>query len=325
MKAIIFENYGAPEVLQYVDLPKPEPASDEVLVKIYAAALNAADWHIMRGKPYFMRLTFGIRKPKYNRFGCDMAGVVEAVGANVTEFKPGDEVFGEVSGDFKGFGACSEYLVLKEDRLVHKPKNLTLEEAAAVPLAAISAYQGLKKGRLKPSEHILINGASGGVGTYAVQLAKAFGAHVTAVCSSSKVEMVKKLGADVVIDYTQVDFISAHERYDMVFAVNGSRALREYRKILKPQGRYVMCGGENRQLFEVMIAGKFYSSKDGQQFAPVIAKYAKSDLIELKQLIEEGKVRPVIDKVFSLKDTNKAMAYLEEGHARGKIVIQVGS
>ena len=325
MKAIQFKNYGGPEVLEYVDLPNPTPGPNEVLVKIQAAALNAADWHIMRGTPYFMRLAFGLFKPKFTRLGCDLSGVVEAVGEEVTAFSVGDEVCGEVSGGEVGFGAFSEYLAVKPERLIHKPTNLSFEEAAALPLSAITAWQGLKKGGLTAGEEMLINGASGGVGTYVIQLAKALGAHVTAVCSTGKIDLVKELDADEVIDYTQTDFVQQDKQYDMVFAVNGSNSIKDYKKVLKPQGRYIMCGGENRQLFEVMIFGGFYSKKGGQQFHPVIAKYSKNDLEAIKKLVEAGKVKPVIDRTYSLRDVAKAMAYLEEGHARGKIVLTIGA
>jgi NADPH:quinone reductase-like Zn-dependent oxidoreductase len=323
MKAIIFENYGGPEVLQYVDLPKPTPESDEVLIKIQAASLNAADWHIMRGKPYFMRLTFGLTKPKYNRFGCDVAGIIEAVGEGVNEFKAGDEVFADVSGDFQGFGACSEYLCIKASQLVRKPKALSFKEAASVPLAGVSALQGLRKGAIKKGDNVLIVGASGGVGTYAVQLAKVMGAHVTAVCSTSKLEMVRSLGADEVIDYKKQDFTEMPEKYDFIFAVNGSRPLTDFKKVLKPKGRYVMCGGSNRQIFEVLFFGWFHSRKNGQSFTPVIAKYAKSDLAYLADLANQGKIKPMIDREYALCETAKGMAYLEEGHAVGKVVIEV--
>ena len=323
MKAIIFNNYGGPEVLEYVDLPKPTPNASEVLVKIQAASLNAADWHIMRGKPYFMRLTFGLTKPKYNRFGCDMAGVIEAVGEDVKDFQRGDEVLADVSGDFQGFGACSEYLCIKADQLVRKPEKLSFKEAAAVPLAGVSALQGLRKGAITAGDNVLIVGASGGVGTYAVQLAKVMGAHVTAVCSTTKVEMVRSLGADEVIDYKKQDFTELPEKYDFIFAVNGSRTLVDFKKALKPQGRYVMCGGSNRQIFEVLFFGWMHSRRNGKRFTPVIAKYAKDDLVYLADLANQGKIKPVIDREYSLADTSKAMTYLEEGHARGKVLIQV--
>lgn len=321
MKAILFKNYGGPEVLEYTDLPKPAPKPDEVLIRIHAASLNAADWHIMRGKPYFMRLTFGLIKPKYNRFGCDLAGVIEAVGSEVTDFEIGDAVLADVTGGFQGFGACSEYLSVNQNVLVRKPENITFEEAAAVPLAAVSALQGLRKGQLKPGKRILIVGASGGVGTYAVQLAKVMGTHVTAVCSTSKMELVRSLGADEVIDYKQHDFTLLPEKYDFVFAVNGSRSLTDYKKVLTPKGRYVMCGGSNRQIFEVLFFGWLYTSKNGQQMSPLIAKSSKDDLSYVTDLVEQRKVKPVIDRMYPLEETAEAMRYLEEGHARGKIII----
>ncbi|MEQ8472031.1 MAG: NAD(P)-dependent alcohol dehydrogenase [Marinoscillum sp.] len=326
MKAIIFEHYGAPDVLKFVELDKPVPQPNEVLVKVNAAALNAADWHVMRGKPYFMRLMFGLTKPKINRFGCDLAGVVESVGEEVEDFKIGDEVYGEVTGkNFDGFGAFREYLCVSPEDLTIKPTNLSFEEAAAVPLAAMSALQGLRKGNLRAGEHLLINGASGGVGTYAVQLAKVIGAKVTAVCSTSKMDLVKSLGADEVIDYKAIDFVESGMLYDMIFAVNGTRPLMHYKKALKPQGRYVMCGGGNRQLFEVQFLGGILSKKNGQQFHTLMAKSQKEDMIFLKELIESGDLKPVIDRTYPLKETSKAMEYLEEGHARGKIVLHIAN
>lgn len=324
MKAIIYERYGSPEVLQYVDQEKPTPKPNEVLVKIKAASLNAADWHIMRGKPYFMRLMFGLTKPKINRLGCDLAGVVEAVGKEVTDFRAGDEVYGDVAGsDFDGFGAFREYHCVKPESITTKPNNLTFEEASAVPLAAISALQGLRRGNLKSGEHLLINGASGGVGTYAVQLARGMGARVTAVCSTSKVDLVMSLGADEVIDYTKTDFTATDVLYDMILAVNGTLPLLRYKRALNAKGRYVMCGGGNRQLFEVLFLGGILSRRNGQQFRSLMAKSNQEDLTFLKGMIEAGKIKPVIDKTYSLSDTRHAMEYLEEGHARGKIVLKI--
>ena len=250
-----------------------------------------------------------------------MAGRVEAVGRNVTQFQPGDEVFGDLSNC--GFGAFAEYAAAPETAFALKPTNLTFEEAAAVPVSAVTALLGLRHGQIQPGQKVLINGASGGVGTFAVQIAKAFGAEVTAVCSTSKVELVRSLGADHVIDYTQADFTQNGERYDLILAANGYQPLAAYQRALAPQGIYVMTGGSTAQMFEAMLLGPWRSRKGSQKMGNILAKPSQKDLIVLKELIEAGKVTPVIDRRFPLAETAEAIRYVEAGHAKGKVVITV--
>jgi NADPH:quinone reductase-like Zn-dependent oxidoreductase len=311
MKAIVATKYGSPEVLQLKEVEKPAPKDNEVLVKIYAAALNAGDWHLLRGKPFLMRLMgFGLLKPKNTILGSDIAGQVEAVGKNVTQFRPGDEVFGNVSTC--GWGGFAEYVAASEEALVLKPANLTFEEAAAVPMAAITALQGLRnKGKIQAGQKVLINGASGGVGTFAVQIAKAFGAEVTAVCSTRNMAQARSIGADYVIDYTQEDFTRSARRYDLVLAANGYHRLSDYKRTLNPKGIYVMSGGTSAQMSQAILLG------------PWVAKPNKQDLVFIQGLLEAGKIGPVIDKSYPLSEVADAIRYLEEGHAQGKVVIRV--
>lgn len=321
MKAIVYHNYGSPDVLKLEEVQKPTPKADEVLVKIHAAATAAGDWHLLRADPFLVRLMYGLFTPKYKILGADVAGQVEAVGRNVTQFQPDDEVFGDLS--LCGFGAFAEYVAAPERVLALKPSNLTFDEAAAVPVSAVTALLGLREGKIQAGQRVLINGASGGVGTFAVQIAKAFGAEVTAVCSTSKVEMVRALGADHVIDYTKEDFTKNGERYDLILAANGYQPLSAYQRALTPQGRYVMTGGSTAQMFEAMLLGSWRSKKGGQKLGNILVKPSQKDLQLMKELIEAGKMKPVIDRRYPLSGVPDAIRYVEAGHAKGKVVITV--
>lgn len=323
MKAVVLHKYGSPDVLNLEEVQKPIPKDNEVLVKVYAASVNAGDWHLMRADPVLIRLMFGLLKPKHSILGSDVAGRVEAVGRNVTHFQPGDEVFGDVSGN--GFGAFAEYVSAPEDTFVPKPPGLTFEEAAAVPLAAVTALQGLRDhGQIQAGQKVLINGASGGVGTYAVQIAKSYGAEVIGVCSTSKVEMVRSIGADHVIDYTQEDFTQNGQQYDLILAVGGSRGLAEYKRALAPKGIYVMVGGSSTaQMFQAMLLGPLHSRNGGKQMGSMMAQPNQKDLATVKELVDAGKVVPVIDKQYPLSEVPDAIRYLEAGRAQGKIVINL--
>jgi NADPH:quinone reductase-like Zn-dependent oxidoreductase len=317
MKAITYYQYGSPDVLKLEEVDKPVPLEDEVLIKVYAAGMNAADWHFMRATPFPIRFVSGLTKPKLHILGADVAGRIEAIGKNVKQFKVGDDVFGDLSGC--GFGAFAEYACAREDAVALKPANLSFEEAAAVPLAAVTALQGLRyKGNICPGQKVLINGASGGVGTYAVQLAKFFGTEVTAVCSTSKITLARTNGADNVIDYTQNDFTKSGKRYDLILAANGDRSIWDYKRVLSPGGTYVMTGGEGSQLFQAMAIGPFIR---GNKMTNLLARPSQTDLYFLKDVIEAGKLRPVIDRRYPLSQLAEAMRYLEAGHASGKIVI----
>jgi NADPH:quinone reductase-like Zn-dependent oxidoreductase len=320
MKAIVRKTYGSPDVLQLDDVPVPELGDGDVLVRLRAASANAGDWHLLRGTPFPLRLVAGLRTPRFTIIGADIAGQVEAVGRNVTRFRPGDEVFGELSRC--GFGAYAEFAAAPEKALALKPANLSFEEAAALPTAGCTALQGLRKGRIQPAERVLINGASGGVGTFAVQIAKAFGAEVTAVCSARNADMVRSIGADRVLDYAKDDFAAQGERYDLVLAANGDRSIFDYRRALNAGGRYVMTGGSNRQLTDALLLGPLLSL-GGRRFGNVLVKPNQADLLALKDLCEAGKLRPVVDRRFPLRDVASAVRYVEDGHARGKVVVTV--
>ena len=322
MKAIVRDRYGSPDVLELKDVKKPEIDDDSVLVRVRAASINAFDWHMMRGSPYLVRMMSGLRKPKSTAMGRDLAGHVEAVGKNVTEFRPGDEVFGS------GVGSLAEYVRGTPENFVPKPAGLTFEQAAAVSMAGRTALQGLRdNGQIKPGQRVLINGASGGVGTFAVQIAKAFGAHVTAVCSTRNVDQARSLGADEVIDYTREDFTRRGQRYDLILDVAASGSSSSRMRVLKPNGILVGVGAADGGRTASIVAGLIGTavlSRFGKQKTPFfIAKSSKEDLIVLKELIEAGKVRPVIDRTYPLSKAAEALAYLEKGHARGKVVITV--
>ena len=322
MKAIVATKYGSPDVLNLEEVEKSAPKDNEVLVKIHAASVNAGDWHLLRADPFLTRLAFGLLKPKHKILGADIAGRVEAVGGNVTQFQPGDEVFGDLSGC--GFGGFAEYVCASEDALVVKPADTSFEEAAAVPSAAATALQGLRdKGQIQQGQKVLINGASGGVGTFAVQIAKSFGAEVTGVCSTSKLEMVRSIGADHVIDYTQEDFTKNGQRYDLILATNGYHPISDYKRALSPKGTYVMSGGSGAQMFQAMLLGPVISMTGNKKMGNLLKKPNKKDLVVLKELLEAGKLTPVIDRTYPLSGVPEAIRYLEEGHARGKVVITV--
>jgi NADPH:quinone reductase-like Zn-dependent oxidoreductase len=323
MKAIVRYKYGSPDVLELRETDKPEIGDDEVLVRVHAAGVDRGVWHLMTGLAYAIRLAgYGLRAPKNPILGRDLAGVVEAVGKNVTRFRPGDEVFGIGEGSF------AEYALAREDKLAPRPENLTFEQAAVVAISGLTALQGLRDhGRVELGQEVLIIGASGGVGTYAVQLAKAFGARVTGVCSTTKVEMVRSIGADHVIDYTREDFAEGAQHYELILDIGGNSSLTRLRRALTPKGTLVIVGGEgggrwlggtDRQLRAMML-----SPLVGQKLGTFINKENHEDLIVLKELIESGKVTPVIDRTYPLAEVPEAIRYLEEGHARGKVVISV--
>jgi NADPH:quinone reductase-like Zn-dependent oxidoreductase len=320
MKAVVYYNYGSPDVLKCEEIEKPTAGDNEVLINVCAASVNPLDWHLMRGTPYFLRMVAGLRKPKDRRLGVDVAGQVEAVGRNVTQFKPGDEVFGACHG------ALAEYACAPESAVVMKPANVTFEQAASVPVAAFTALQGLRdKGHIQPDQKVLINGAAGGVGTLAVQIAKSFGADVSGVCSTRNVDMVRSLGADCVIDYTQEDFTKSGQRYDLIFDCVGNHSLSACKRILTPKGTYIGVGGSAGRWMIVplvhAIAATMLSRFMSQKFVMFIARSSKDDLTIMHELMRAGKVTPVIDKRYSLREVPQAIRYLEEGHARGKVVI----
>ena len=327
MKAVVYTNYGSPDVLEIRDVKKPVPNDDQILIKVRAAAVNPLDWHFMEGTPYIMRaMGVGLRKPKDPRLGVDYAGQVEAVGKNVTQFKPGDEVFGGKTGAF------AEYVCARADRAIAlKPANITFEQAASVPIAAITALQALRdKGKVHAGQKVLINGASGGVGTFAVQIAKSFGADVTGVCSTRNLDLVRSLGADHVIDYTKEDFTKGDERYDVILDNVGTQPLSGFRHALQPKGICVMIGGggpNDGGLIGPMgrpIVALLMSPFISQKMGMMMAELNKQDLTILGDLMQSGKVKPVIDRTYPLSQIAEAMRYLEAGHARGKVIITVG-
>jgi len=324
MKAIVYTQYGSPDVLQLRELAKPEPRENQVLVKVHAASANALDYRRFEKLTAMDRfMEEKIFKSIGKAIGADIAGVVEAIGSNVKQFRPGDEVFGVAAGMKGGF---AEYACAVENKLAPKPRNLSFEAAAAVPVAAVTALQGLRdKGRAQPGQTVLVNGAAGGVGTFAVQIAKGFGAEVTAVCSVRNQDMVRSIGADHVIDYTKEDFTQGSQRYDLIFAVNGFHPLSAYQRALNPQGMYICAGGKLPQIFQAMFVGPFMSRRNGKSLASMgIATVNQKDLLCLKELIESGKIAPVIEKNYPLHEAPTAMRYLAEGHAKAKIVFQIG-
>jgi len=322
MKAIVYCDYGAPDVLRVESIAKPACTDDQILIRVRAAAINPYEWHFMRGTPYIGRVMgMGLRKPKDTRLGVDVAGQVEAVGRNVTQFKPGDEVFGAAPG------ALAEYACASERRLVMKPDNVTFEQAGSVSIAATTALQALRdKGKIQPGQDVLINGASGGVGTFAVQIAKTLGARVTGVCSTRNLEMVRSLGADQVVDYTKEDFTKSGRRYDLIVDTVGNRSLSECRRALTPRGIYVMVGGQSGRWIaplDRMLSAKVFSWFVSQRMVMIMAHQDKGDLGLLRDLMRAGKVKPVVDRTYPLSQVPEAMRYLETGHARGKVVIVV--
>ncbi|MCJ7485851.1 MAG: NAD(P)-dependent alcohol dehydrogenase [Candidatus Aminicenantes bacterium] len=316
MKAIVYTRFGPPDVLQLREVEKPCPKDNEILIKVHAASANAYDWRHLRADPFLMRLMgAGLLRPKHKILGADMAGRVESVGANVKQFQPGDEVFGD-----GGYGGFAEYACVDETRFVLKPADLTFEEAAAVPMAALTALQALRdKGLIQAGQKVLINGASGGVGTFAVQIAKSFDTEVTGVCSTSKMDLVRSIGADHVIDYTQEDVTKNGKLYDLIFDIAAFRSISDYKRLLSSEGIYVLAGGSMPRIFQLMLK----SMTGAKNMRLVVANANQKDLLFIKELITAGKVRPIIDKRYPLSETAEALRHVEEGRARGKVVIVV--
>ncbi|ALC92966.1 alcohol dehydrogenase [Bacillus sp. FJAT-18017] len=322
MKAIVSNQYGTPDVLKLKDVEKPIPKDNQVLVRIHASSVNFGNLVLLKGEPFLARFVFGLRKPKYPIPGGDIAGRVEAVGKDVTQFAPGDEVFGDLSGC--GWGGYAEYVAVPESALAMKPGNLTYEEAAAFPMAATTALQSLRdKGKTQAGKKVLINGASGGVGTFAVQIAKAMGAEVTAVCSTRNAETAKSIGADYVIDYKKESFTQKPERYDLILGVNGHQPISAYKNALNDNGIFVHVGGSESQMFQAMALGPWISMTSNKKVGSFLQRQNQHDLIAIKELVEAGKVKPVIDRKYQLSDVADAFRYFSEGHAQGKVVITI--
>jgi len=326
MKAMVYQKYGPPDVLKLKEVEKPTPKDDEVLIKVQAASVNPLDWHFLRATPFFARLAMGLLKPKRKILGADLAGRVEAVGENVKQFQPGDEIFGSIFS-YGYVGAFAEYVCVTEKALVLKPVGTTFEEAAAVPVAAVTALQGLRdKGHIQPGQKVLINGASGGVGTFAVQIAKSFGAEVTGVCSTRNLGMVRSIGADHVIDYTQEDFTKNGQTYDLIYCAVGNRSAADYKRALNPKGICVVTGFTTMRhmLFQVLFLGLWVSMTGSKKIGAMgTVNVNKAGLGFIGELLEERKVVPVIDRHYMLGEVAEAIRYLEEGHAQGKVVVTV--
>jgi len=319
MKAIVYHKYGSPDVLELKEVEKPTPKGNEVLIKVHAASVNSWDWNLLRGTPFLVRLG-GLLKPKYKILGADIAGRVEAVGRNVKQFQPGDEVFGDISGC--GWGGFAEYVCARENALALKSASMTFEEAASVPQAAVLALQGLRdKGQIPPGQKVLINGAGGGVGTFAVQIAKTFGAEVTGVDSTGKLDMLRSIGADQVIDYTKEDFTKNGQRYDLILDVVAYRSIFDYKRALRPNGICVLVGGSMAAIFKALFFGSLITR--GKKIGVLMHKPNKNDLNSMKELFEAGKVVPVIDRHYPLSEVPEALRYFGEGHVQGKVVITV--
>ena len=319
MKAIVFEKYGSPDVLELKEVVKPTPKDDEVLVKVLAAGANPFDWRRMRAAPFLVRISDGLLKPKNIYLGADIAGRIDAVGKNVTQFQPGDAVFGEIST-----GGFAEYVAAPAKKFALKPANLTFEQAAAAPMVAFTALQGLRDtGQIQPGQTVLVNGASGGVGTFAVQIAKSFDAEVTGVCSTRNLEMVRSIGADHVVDYTREDFTKTGQRYDLIYDAVGNRTVSDYKRALKDGGICVVAGFSTlSHLFQVMLLGAWVSQTTGKKIGTMgSARVIQKDLLYIAELLEAGKITPVIDRCYPLHETAVAIRYLETGRARGKVII----
>ena len=323
MHAIVYHRYGTPDVLEFQEIATPTPAEDQVLIRVHAASVNPYDWHFLRGTPAPLRLMTGVRRPKFPRLGADVAGVVEAVGAKAATFKVGDAVFGAGKGSFGEF-ACAEAL-----QLAIKPAEVSFEEAACLPIAGITALQGVRdKGQVQAGQNVLINGAAGGVGTFAVQIAKWLGARVTGVCSSRNVELVRSLGADAVIDYSREDFAKTTKPYDVFFDLVGNRALADCLRVVRPGGIYVACGGggperSSASLIAQMLGQAVRARFTNRKMPGLFAKMNREDLSTLAGLVKDGKVKPVLERSYSLKETAEAVRHVESGHTRGKVVIAV--
>ena len=318
MRALVYRRYGGPDVLELADVPQPQPREREVLVRVHAASVNAADRVLLRGEPFLVRLGMGLPRPRHPILGFDVAGRVEAVGSRVTQFRAGEDVFGASK-----FGAFAEFVCVNQETLVPKPAGVSFEEAAATPTAGYTALQGLRKGRIEAGQSVLIDGASGGVGTFAIQIAQAYGADVTAVCSTRNVDIARALGASRVIDYRHEDPTRDGQRYDLILAANAYRPLSDYRRVLKPDGAYVMTGGGGVQIVQAMLLGAFVSMTSSRRMGNIMAVARKDDLVVLKELLETGKIKPVIDRTVALSEVPDAIRYLEEEHARGKVVVSV--
>jgi NADPH:quinone reductase-like Zn-dependent oxidoreductase len=319
VKAIVYREYGSPEVLKCEEIEKPTPGDDDVLIRVRAASVNPLDWHFMRGAPFMIRIMTGLKRPDKGRLGADLAGEVAAVGRNVTQFHPGDQVFGE------SLGAFAEYVCANQNSVACKPANLTFDQAAAMPTGGLTALQALRKGRIQPGQKVLINGAAGGVGTFAVPIAKSFGANVTGVCSTRNVDLVRSIGADHVIDYTREDFTNSGQRYDLMFDCVGNHSLSACRRVISRQGTYLLVGGSGggrwigplARGLKAVVLSRFVS----QNLVMFLTASNKDDLVTLKQLAEGKTVTPVIDRTYTLSEVPEAVRYLEEGHARGKVVV----
>jgi NADPH:quinone reductase-like Zn-dependent oxidoreductase len=321
MKAIVQDKYGSPDVLELGEIDRPAVGENGLLVRVHAAAVNAGDWRIMRGLPYITRLGFGLRGPRVNVRGLDVAGTVEVVGKNVTQFQPGDEVFGWC------LRAFAEFVYAGEKNFVSKPENFTFEQAAAVPGAAFTALHGLRdRGEIQPGQKVLINGAGGGIGTFGVQIAKSFGAHVTGVCSTAKLDLVRSIGADEVVHYTEDDFTQSGQRYDLILDIPANRSLSDCRRALTPRGTYVLVGGSKGRWLGPLgrvIRTLLVSPLVRQRLRPLISQGNNEDLVFLKELIECGKVTPIVGRTYALSEVPEAIRHLEEGHAEGKVVITI--
>ena len=319
MRAIVRTRYGSPDILEFKDVDIPVPTEDQVLLKIAANSVNPIDWHVLRGTPILLRLAgFGLLKPKRQIFGADLAGIVESVGSNVTQFKIGDRLFGSSIGSF------AEYACVSATKLALKPETVSFEQAAALPVAGLTALQALRDhGQIQPGQHVLINGASGGVGTFAVQIAKQFGAHVTAVCSGKNAELMRSIGADEVIDYTKETFWKGSGKYDLILDNVAFSSILKPLRALKPAGKYVLIGGAFSNFILLVILQTFFSKKGGKRILSLLASVNTKDLAYLAELTESGKIKPVIDKTYSLEQIPDALRYVETGHARGKVVIRV--
>jgi NADPH:quinone reductase-like Zn-dependent oxidoreductase len=323
MQAIVYHRYGPPDVLEVQDIAEPVPAEDQVLIRVHAASVNPYDWHFLRGTPSFLRLFTGMRRPKFPRIGADVAGVVEAVGANAGTFKPGDAVFGVAKGSF------AEYACGAASQLALKPPEVSFARAACLPIAGITALQGVRdKGKIQPGQTVLINGAAGGVGTFALQIARSLGARVTGVCSTRNVELLKSIGADEVIDYTQEDFARSGKQYDLLFDLVGNRSLADNLRAVRPRGIYIACGGggperSSGSLLAGMMQSAVWSAFVSQKMPGLLAKVNSEDLGILAELVQRGTVVPVVDRTYALRETAEAVRYVESGHVRGKVVIAV--
>ena len=323
MQAIVYHRYGSPDVLELQEIPKPTPAEGQVLIRVHAASVNPYDWHFLRGTPRFIRLFIGMRRPKFPRLGADVAGVVEAVGAKVAPFKPGDAVFGTAKGSF------AEYACAATSQLAVKPQEISFEQAACLPIAGITALQGVRdKGKVQTGQTVLINCAAGGVGTFAVQIAKSLGARVTGVCSTRNVELVRSIGADQVIDYTREDFARSAQHYDLLFDLVGNRSLADYLRAVEPRGTYISCGGggpdrSTMDLLAGLLQNAVRSRFVSQKMPGLLAKINREDLAILADLVQSGTVIPVVDRTYSLREIAEAVRHVESGHVRGKVVIAV--